>query len=95
MTSRPEAELTTTPVGLVTRPVPGGRVVVRDGVALLAERLQRAADEGDLPAGHDPGLLARSLVTVANGIAVQAAGGTPRDELRRVAELALLQWPSP
>ncbi|MEV4799523.1 TetR/AcrR family transcriptional regulator [Nonomuraea sp. NPDC049421] len=66
-----------------------------DGVALLAERLQRAADEGDLPAGHDPGLLARYLMAVANGIAVQAAGGTPRDELRRVADLALLQWPSP
>ncbi|GAB2943537.1 TetR/AcrR family transcriptional regulator [Nonomuraea fastidiosa] len=65
------------------------------GVTLLAERLKRAADEGDLPAGSDPELLARYLMTVANGIAVQAAGGACRDELHRIADLALLQWPAP
>ncbi|MGW2965206.1 hypothetical protein ACWDGI_43140 [Streptomyces sp. NPDC001220] len=39
----------------------------------MRHRFQRAVDEGDLPADADPGLLARYLMTVANGIAVQAA----------------------
>lgn len=64
-----------------------------NGVTLLKERFQRAVDEGDLSAGSDPGLLARYLMTVANGIAVQAAGGVARDDLELVADLALRQWP--
>ncbi|WP_199441457.1 TetR/AcrR family transcriptional regulator [Umezawaea beigongshangensis] len=63
------------------------------GVSLLRTRFQRAADEGDLPAGTDPGLLARYLMTVANGIAVQAAGGAAADELHLVADMALRHWP--
>ncbi|MEU1303078.1 TetR/AcrR family transcriptional regulator [Streptomyces shenzhenensis] len=63
------------------------------GIALLEERFQRAVDEGDLPAGTDPGLLARYLMTVANGIAVQAAGGAARADLHMVADVALRQWP--
>ncbi|MEU7043738.1 TetR/AcrR family transcriptional regulator [Streptomyces varsoviensis] len=61
--------------------------------AHFRDRLQQAVDEGDLPADADPGALARYLMTVANGIAVQAAGGVPREELRRVADLALRAWP--
>ncbi len=59
----------------------------------LRERFVRAVLEGDLPADVDCADLARYLVTVLHGIAVQAAGGTNRDELRRVAELALRAWP--
>lgn len=57
----------------------------------LQERFQRAVGEGDLPAGTDPGLLARYLMTVGNGIAVQAAGGATRDDLQMVADMALRQ----
>jgi AcrR family transcriptional regulator len=64
-----------------------------EGTTHLRERFQKAADEGDLPAGVDPGLLARYLMTVANGIAVQAAGGTAQAELQLVADLALRSWP--
>ncbi|WP_229069047.1 TetR/AcrR family transcriptional regulator [Actinoplanes sp. DH11] len=64
-----------------------------EGVAHLRDRFRRAVDEGDLPAGSDPGLLARYLMTVANGIAVQAAGGATRDDLQQVAAMALLTWP--
>ncbi|ARQ71039.1 TetR/AcrR family transcriptional regulator [Streptomyces marincola] len=59
----------------------------------LRGRFQRAVDEGDLPADVDPGLLARYVMTVSNGIAVQAAGGAGRDELHVVAAAALGQWP--
>jgi hypothetical protein len=64
-----------------------------NGISLLRERFQRAVDEGDLPAGTDPGLLARYLMAVANGIAVQAAGGATRDDLHGVAGMALRHWP--
>ncbi|KAK1178190.1 TetR/AcrR family transcriptional regulator [Streptomyces sp. NBS 14/10] len=64
-----------------------------NATSLLQERFQRAVDEGDLPAGTDPGLLARYLMTVGNGIAVQAAGGATRDDLQMVADMALRQWP--
>lgn len=59
----------------------------------LRERFCRALEDGDLAPDTDPGLLARYLLTVGNGIAVQAAGGVGRDELRRVADGALRQWP--
>ncbi|GGV69759.1 TetR/AcrR family transcriptional regulator [Streptomyces griseoloalbus] len=64
-----------------------------DGRARLRDRFQRAVDEGDLPPDTDPELLARYLMTVANGIAVQAAGGATRPELQQVADAALRNWP--
>ncbi|MGW5863471.1 TetR/AcrR family transcriptional regulator [Streptomyces sp. NPDC055239] len=60
-----------------------------EGTALLRDRFRQAVDEGDLPNETDPGLLARYLMTVANGIAVQAAGGTTREDLQEVADMAL------
>ncbi|MEU9350044.1 TetR/AcrR family transcriptional regulator [Streptomyces griseoloalbus] len=64
-----------------------------EGRARLRDRFQRAVDEGDLPPDTDPELLARYLMTVANGIAVQAAGGATRPELQQVADAALRNWP--
>lgn len=68
--------------------------VRNEAVARIGERLQRARVEGDLPPDADPGLLARYLMTVSNGIAVQASGGVGADELHRVADAALVIWPS-
>jgi hypothetical protein len=62
-------------------------------VALIRERLKRAIAAGDLPAKADPAGLARYVATVIHGMAVQAASGTTRAELRRVAETALRVWP--
>lgn len=59
----------------------------------LRDRLRRAVEEGDLPPDTDPGALARYLMAVANGIAVQAASGATYDELRQVADMALRSWP--
>lgn len=64
-----------------------------DNRAHLRDRFQRAIDEGDLPVGTHPGTLAHYLMTMANGIAVQAATGATRDELQRVADAALHNWP--
>ncbi len=75
--------------------------VLRDALAAwraeeldrLRDRFRRAADEGDLPATSDPAVLARWLLTTANGLAVQAAAGAGRDELRQVADAAVRNWP--
>ncbi|MFD6289789.1 TetR/AcrR family transcriptional regulator [Streptomyces sp. NPDC060205] len=64
-----------------------------DGHSGLRERFQRAVDDGDLPAGTDPGLLARYVTTFGYGIAVQAASGVGRDELQEMADAALRNWP--
>jgi hypothetical protein len=49
--------------------------------------------EGDLPKNSDPAELARYVMTVLQGMAVQGANGAVRDQLRRVAQIALRAWP--
>jgi AcrR family transcriptional regulator len=63
------------------------------GEVAIRERFQRARADGDLPADADPADLARYVVTVMRGIAVQSVGGASRSELSRVAGLALRAWP--
>jgi AcrR family transcriptional regulator len=60
---------------------------------MLRRRLQRAKTEGDLPAPAQPADLARYMMTVHQGMSVQAAGGANRAQLRRVARTALNAWP--
>lgn len=48
-----------------------------DGVRCLADRLDSFSRDGSLPPGSDPLALARLLVTVVQGLAVQAASGVP------------------
>src|SRR5438105_9995215 len=59
----------------------------------LRRRLQRAKREGDLPQSANPAELAGYVMTVVRGMAVQSAGGASRDQLRRVAQVALRAWP--
>jgi len=60
--------------------------------ARLRQRMERAQREGDLPPGADPAEVARFIATIAQGMAVQAAGGASRESLRQVAETALRVW---
>ncbi|MFJ5234707.1 TetR/AcrR family transcriptional regulator [Kitasatospora sp. NPDC088391] len=62
--------------------------------ARLRQRLEQAADTGDLPPGTDPAALADYLSTLTYGLAVQAADGTPAPHLLRTAEYALRVWPA-
>lgn len=59
----------------------------------LRKRFERAVTEGDLPADTDAGDLARYVSAILQGMAVQAAGGASRDELQKVAKMALKTWP--
>ena len=61
--------------------------------AALRRRLQRAKREGDLPPTADPAELSHYVMTVLHGMAVQGADGASRDQLRRVAQIALRAWP--
>ncbi len=74
----------------VRREVAARRVA---GEVAVRQRFERAQADGELPAGTDAADLARYVVTVMRGMAVQAAGGASREDLRRVAELALQAWP--
>jgi AcrR family transcriptional regulator len=62
--------------------------------AAIRRRFQRARAEGDLPKDADPAVLASYVSTMIRGMAVQAASGATRKQLKQVAEMALRAWPS-
>jgi AcrR family transcriptional regulator len=64
------------------------------GTATIRQRFERARAEGDLPADVDPAELAGYVATVLEGMAVQAAAGASREDLRRIASMALRVWPT-
>lgn len=61
--------------------------------ALLA-RMQRAVDEGDFSTSIDADTITRYLMTVLQGMSVQAGSGASRAELEQVACTTLAMWPS-
>jgi len=61
--------------------------------AALRRRFQRAKAEGDLAADTKPADLSRYVMTIAQGMAVQATGGASRADLQRVAATAMRFWP--
>jgi AcrR family transcriptional regulator len=61
----------------------------------LRKRFIAARASGDLPSGTDPDGLARLLVTVAWGMAVEAQSGATRKNLHATIEAALAAWPGP
>ena len=62
-------------------------------VTALIERFERARDEGDLPPGADPAGLARYMIAIIQGIAVQATGGASHKDLGMLVETSLQLWP--
>ncbi len=64
------------------------------GEAALVSRFERARRDGDLPKDARPADLARYVWTVCHGLAVQAAGGATREQLRRVVDIAMRAWPA-
>jgi AcrR family transcriptional regulator len=61
--------------------------------ARLRDRFERAKAEGDLPADSCSGQMARYVMTVSNGMAVQAAAGASRKQLQEVVDQVLRGWP--
>jgi AcrR family transcriptional regulator len=63
------------------------------GQEQLRKRFERARAEGDLPKTAKPDALAAFVMTLTQGIAVQAKAGASRETLKAVAEQALSTWP--
>lgn len=59
----------------------------------LRRRFERAKSEGDLPKHVDAADLARFITAVFQGMTVQAIDGASRDDLLRLADMALRAWP--
>jgi AcrR family transcriptional regulator len=59
----------------------------------LRARFEKSRKAGELPKGVTPAMLARYLMTVSNGICVQASSGASVKELHEVAAIALMAWP--
>jgi AcrR family transcriptional regulator len=64
------------------------------GEIALRERFARGKDEGELPAAFPADDFARYIMTILEGMSVRAAGGATRDELQKVADMALRAWPA-
>ncbi|CAM2151379.1 TetR/AcrR family transcriptional regulator, transcriptional repressor for nem operon [Pararobbsia alpina] len=62
--------------------------------ARIRERFERARAEGDLPKDADADELARYLMTVGWGMAIDAQSGATRSELTATAKRALAAWPA-
>jgi AcrR family transcriptional regulator len=62
------------------------------GEAAVLQRFERARAEDDLPANVSPADLARYVMAVLHGMAVEAASGASRAELQRIVEMALRVW---
>jgi AcrR family transcriptional regulator len=62
------------------------------GLTRVRERLDRAVAEGEFGAAVDVPALARFVLTVQNGMSLQARDGASREELEAVAQLALSGW---
>jgi AcrR family transcriptional regulator len=80
--------------GLESAPVRREMVALRaNGIAQIRARFDRARSDGDLPSATDTEALTLYIISVMHGIAVQAASGFGSDQLYRVVDLALTNWP--
>ena len=64
------------------------------GEVRLRTRLDRAQAEGEMPADLDPADYARYIMTVLEGMSVRAASGATREQLHKIADMALRGWPA-
>lgn len=60
---------------------------------MLRDRFEQAKRDGDLPPDSCSGQMARYVMTISNGMAVQAAAGASRKQLQEVVDQVLRGWP--
>ena len=63
------------------------------GLALIADRIERAVADGELPGTTDVGRLSRFYLGVFQGMAIQARDGATKEELAGIADVAMAAWP--
>jgi AcrR family transcriptional regulator len=67
----------------------------RDLMAKVAARFKQARREGDLPASVDVNVLARMVLTISWGMAVEAQSGATHEDLYRMIDGVPAGWPGP
>jgi len=65
-----------------------------EGTRQLEQRLQQAKREGDLLGIWEPGPLAQYLSALACGLSVQSSSGVSSQELNKVVDQVMANWPS-
>jgi hypothetical protein len=60
----------------------------------LRDRFAVARDSGDLPANADLDALARLVLVIGWGMAIEAQSGASREDLHRTISVALAAWPT-
>jgi AcrR family transcriptional regulator len=60
----------------------------------IRKRFERALAEGDLPEGAEPEALARYIVAVMRGMAVEAASGAKGKDLHQIVDMVMRGWPA-
>ena len=64
------------------------------GFEQLVQRFEQAKISGDLPADADPQGLAGFIITVLQGLSVQATNGACAEQLNNIARTALRAFPA-
>ena len=59
----------------------------------LLDRMQRAKDEGDLPAHVDASAMTDYLLAILQGMSVQASSGASKEQLQQVVRTSIGIWP--
>ncbi|WP_298771293.1 TetR/AcrR family transcriptional regulator [uncultured Shewanella sp.] len=67
----------------------------RENEEKLYQRFVRAHQEGDLTEDTNPCVLAKYLITVLQGMAIQVTNGATKEELDRVAQVVLKAFAKP
>jgi AcrR family transcriptional regulator len=65
----------------------------KSGEQALRQRILKARGDGELTNKTNPAELARFLSTLMAGLGIQAANGATRDQMKRVADMALRTLP--
>jgi AcrR family transcriptional regulator len=66
----------------------------RQCLILVEKRIEEGVAAGEISRKADPSAIARYVLSVQQGMSVQARDGATADELRDVAEAAMKAWPA-
>jgi hypothetical protein len=61
---------------------------------MMAQRLRKGVEDGDLPSDTDVPALAAFYSAVTRGMAVQARDGGSSQKLKAIADVAMQAWPA-
>lgn len=64
----------------------------RQGLLLVERRIEEGVAAGEITSGADPAAIARYVLSVQQGMSIQARDGSTANELREVADAAMKAW---